>query len=832
MSVHQKKWIVPSLILLISVVLSSCSGISLDSFLPNSGSSEPSIIMVEVTFYVQIPLNTPEGEVIYLSTLDEVTGLGVNADAHPMEPAVGEANLDQGLIYKTTLTVPQHTIIKYRFTRQNQYAVIEHTQSDKQVRYRIAQADNPLEIRDVVSKWSDTTYYWPEPGRISGVIVDENSREPVPGMLVTGGGLQTFTTASGAYMLQGLPPGVHNLVVYAPDGGYQVIQQGAEVASQANTEANLSIIPRGFVDVTFLVSVPIGTPENSVHLVGNLYQLGNTYGNLPGGMNTTPYRMPKLIFAEDNRYGIILSLPVGAEIRYKYTLGDGFWNAEHTEEGKFSLRRFIVPDHPIQFTDEVTTWASGSKNSITFDLWTPDNTPPGEEIYIQFNPYGWTTPLPMIELAPNHWVFILFSPFDIISDLTYRYCREGECGIADDEATRGGSTKGRSVSPSSESQYIADTVENWAWLEEELPTINSPLPMIQPRGENFITGIEFMPGNKAASSVHFSSAIPAISSMNASWIVLTPTWTFTHQIPPVIEPNPSQDPLWLDLSKMSELAFQQDLQVGLHPQPHFPVNPDSWWDSAPLDFSWWNSWFDQYQKFAVHFADLAEKQGINMLVLGGEWISPALPGGKLANGNPSGVPADSELRWEGILAEVDSHFSGTIAWSMALPPNGNIPGYFQHIDQIHLNWSPSLVSDQSLTQDELTNLAEQSLDGEINEFWSAWLKPEDKLLILRIAYPSVSGWNSDCDPLEDETCCDFAEFTKPAPNLPNLSTDLDEQAKAYTAFLSAINNKSWISGVISWGYYAPVILHDKSISIHGKPAEDILQDWFTEFLEK
>lgn len=832
MSVHPKKRVVPILILLISVVLNSCSGISLDSFLPNSDSSETSILMVEVTFYVQIPLNTPEGEVIYLSTLDEVTGLGVNADAHPMEPAVGEANLDQGLIYKATLTVPQHSVIKYRFTRQNQYAVIEHTQSDEQVRYRIALADNPLEIRDVVSKWSYTTYYWPEPGRITGIILDENSKAPVPGMLVTGGGVQTFTTASGAFMLQGLPPGVHNLVVYAPDGSYQVIQQGAEVASQANTEANLSITPRDFVDVTFLVSVPIGTPENSVHLAGNLYQLGNTFGNLPGGMNTTPSRMPKLIFAGGNQYGIILSLPVGAEIRYKYTLGDGFWNAEHSEDGRFSLRRFIVPDHPVQFTDEVTTWKTGSKDSITFDLWTPDNTPPGEEIYIQFNPYGWTTPLPMIELAPNHWVFILFSPFDIISNLTYRYCREGECGIADDRATSGGSEEGRSISPSSESQYIADTVETWVWLEAETPTLNTPQPIIQPRGEGFITGIEFMPGTKAASSVHFSSALPAISSMNAKWILLTPTWSFTHQIPPVIEPNPSQDLLWLDLSKMSELAFQQDLQVGLHPQPHFPVSPEIWWDSAPLDFGWWNSWFDQYQKFAVHFADLAEIQGIDMLVLGGEWLSPALPGGKLANGNPSGVPADSELRWEEILTEVDSRFSGTIAWAMALPPSGEMPVYFQHIDQIHLDWTPSLQTDQSSTLDELTSQAEQSLEGEVNEFWTAWLKPEDKLLVLRIAYPSVSDWNSDCISDEDETCYNFEEFTKPAPDLPNLKIDLDEQAKAYTAFLSAINKKSWISGVISWGYYAPVILHDKSISIHGKPAEEVIQHWFTGFLER
>jgi len=830
MSVQPKKWLRLSLLLLCSVLLGSCGSISLENILPNFGPSEPALIMVEVTFYAQVPLNTPEEELIYLSTLDEVTGLGVNADAHPMEPALGEKNLDQGLIYKTTLTVPQYTIIKYRYTRQNQYAVIEHTQSDEQVRYRIAQADNPLEIRDVVSRWSDTEYIWPEPGRISGVILDEISGEPVPGMLISGGGSQTFTTASGKYMLQGLPPGVHNLVVYAPDGNYQIIQQGAEVASQANTEANLFISPRDFVDVTFLVTVPIGTPENSVRLVGNLYQLGNTFGNLPGGMNTTPHRIPKLANGGDNRYGIILSLPVGTEIRYKYTLGDGFWNAEHTEDGGFNLRRFIVPDHPFQITDEVITWKAGKKDSITFDLWTPDNTPAGEEITIQFNPYGWTTPLPMTELAPNHWVFILFSPFDIISDLSYRYCREGECGIADDLATMGESPAGRTVSPSFESQYIADTVESWAWLESESSSMIIPQPIVQPRGEQFITGIEFMPGNKAASSVHFSSAIPAIARMNAKMIVLTPTWSFTHQVPPVIEPNPNQDPLWLDLSQMSDLAFQHDLQVALHPQPHFPDTPEIWWESAPLDFGWWNSWFDQYQNFAVHFADLAEMQGIDTLVLGGDWLSPALPGGKLANGDPSGVPADSKIRWVEILEEVDAHFSGTIAWSMSLPANEHIPEYFQFIDQVHLNWSPQMSIDESSSQDDLNNQAEQSLNNEINDFWSAWMKPDDKLLILRLAYPSVSDWGADCDAEETETCQGLEVFTNPAPSLPDYELNLDNQAKIYTAYLSAINGKNWVSGIISWGYYAPVVLHDKSISIHGKPAENILQHWLTEFM--
>jgi hypothetical protein len=364
MSVPSKNRIILSLVLLCSFYLTSCGSFSLKNILPGSGGDGSVAVLVEATFYVKVPLNTPEGEIIYLSTLDEVTGLGVNAKAHPLEPALGEADPDEGLIYSVTLTVPQHSIIKYRYTRQNQYAVIEHTQADEQVRYRIALVYNPLEIKDVVSKWSDTVYYWSDSGRISGIISDAISGNPIPGMLVTAGGVQTFTTASGSYMLPGLPPGVHNLVVYAPDGSYQEIQQGAEVASQANTEANLAINARNFVDVTFLVSVPIGTPENSVRLAGNLYQLGNTFGNLPGGMNTIPSRMAKLTYAGDNRYGIILSLPVGVEIRYKYSLGDGFWNAEHEEDGIHSIQPLWMDHSPAY--DRAGTQPLGFYSLITF----------------------------------------------------------------------------------------------------------------------------------------------------------------------------------------------------------------------------------------------------------------------------------------------------------------------------------------------------------------------------------------------------------------------------------------------------------------------------------
>jgi hypothetical protein len=536
--------------------------------------------------------------------------------------------------------------------------------------------------------------------------------------------------------------------------------------------------------------------------------------------------MPRLLQADENRYGIILSLPAGEEIRYKYTLGDGFWNAEHTADGSFNIRRIIVPNHPIQINDEVATWNDGNKASITFDLWTPDNSPIGEEVTIQFNPYGWTTPLPMTEIAPNHWVFILFSPFDIISNLTYRYCREGECGIADDDATLGDSPQGRSVSPSFEPQYIADTVNSWAWFIEDLQVEPVPPPSVTARSEEFLSAIELMPGNKAASTVHIHSSISDVTNTNANWIIFTPTWTFTHQIPPVIEPNPNQDPLWFDLTSLSNEAISMGLQVGLHPQIHFPDSPEEWWLTVPLDFSWWNSWFDQYANFVIHFAETAEKQGIDMIVLGGEWLTPALPGGKLANGEPSGVPADAELRWEEILAEVDSRFSGTIAWSMSLPTSDRMPTYFQYIDQIQLNWLPQLQPDSSI--EDLQNQALDSLNGDTNDFWSSWLKPSNKILVLRIAYPSVTGWDSTCTEENQELCLSLDDFSKPAPNIPDMPIDMGHQAVIYSSLLSAVSEKNWISGIISWGYYSPVVLHDQSISIHGKPAEEILEFWFAE----
>ena len=73
-------------------------------------------------------------------------------------------------------------------------------------------------------------------------------------------------------------------------------------------------------------------------------------------------------------------------------------------------------------------------------------------------------------------------------------------------------------------------------------------------------------------------------------------------------------------------------------------------------------------------------------------------------------------------------------------------------------------------------------------------------------------------------------FSQPTPDNPAFSVDMKSQADIYQALLSAVNSRLWITGFISRGYYPPTILQDKSASIHGKPAADILWYWYPRLL--
>jgi hypothetical protein len=672
----------------------------------------------------------------------------------------------------------------------------------------------PIEVEDVVSSWADSQFNSPA-GRISGQIVDSSNHGFIPDILVAVGGQQTLTDSNGRFIIENLPAGTHNLVAYAINGAFQTVQQGARVEAGKTTQANLSLVPSIMINVNFTVSMPQNTISGApVRLVGTLYQLGDTYGDLQGGLSTVASRMPLLTPLPDGRYSLSLSLPVGADFRYKYTLGDGFWNAEHNTDGSFTVRQFIVPavPNPLQVQDTVQTWQAGSSSPILFEVSVPANTPVSDIPSIQFNPYGWTEPIPMWPLGNNKWVYQLYSPLNMLGDFSYRYCRNDQCGIADDVETQPGQS-GRLISTSLAPQDLQDTVKGWTWLQPSTPAAQVGLP-VTARPAGFWAGVEFLPVSDPSWQAWMPLAIQNVQGFQANWLVLEPSWTVSRIDPFVFSPLPGSDPLWADTQDTISRARASNLNVALFPAPNLPTDTASWWASAPRSSEWWDAWFNRYTAFSLYFADLAAESSAQSLILGGEWILPALPGGLLSDGSGSGVPADAEARWESIFTQVRQHFSGQILWAASYPGGlQSLPSFANTLDGVYVLWYAQL---NGTTVDELNTSAAQLLDNDIQPIQTE----VGVQFVIAAAYPSMNDAASAAVPLT----------TILKPGNGQGTVNLQAQADIYQALLRAVNDRAWIGGFVCRGFYPPVGLQDTSTSVHSKPAADVLWYWYPRLL--
>jgi hypothetical protein len=816
-----------SLALLLLVVLVGCNFPPLKAPSSNNPDVPPvaELQQTMVTFSVSISQPLPAGDSIYLNLLDEVTGLSFNVHKYILQA-------DNALNYKVTLPFTIGKVLKYRYSREGSAIVNEHLYNDRAVRYRLYDVEGPAMVQDAISRWTDTTYQGPT-GRIMGDVTDYSNGKPVPNLLVTAGGEQALTLADGSFLLEGLPPGTHNLVFYALDGAYHIYQQGAVVAADSTTPVSVQLNPAKLVTVIFTITVPADTPVDApLRLAGNLYQLGNTFADLSGGVSTLASRMPSLGKLVDGRYMLTLNLPAGAYIEYKYTLGDGLWSSEVTSSGAVRLRQLLIPTTTLEQIDVVDTWLSPDTKPIRFEVTVPADTPKNEGIAIQFNPgFGWLEPLPMSHIInpseASPWKFDLTGPFNHLTSLQYRYCRQEQCGVADDTATIGVNPTGRVVNPASNPATVNDTVSGWAWLSNPDEPASIQETQVSTRTNDFIAGVAFQPAYHPSWGPFLPEIINQVKSLKVNWLITSPTWTFTNNSPPILEPLPSQDMPLPELANiLNNTSRSPQFTIGLYPQVNFPVPIDQWWQSAPRDFPWWVSFFERYSNFILHHATLASN-GAEPLILGGDWLNPALPGGTLADGSPSNVPQDAEARWRSLIQQIRERYSGAIGWALSYPDGlKNPPPFLDAIDQVYIIWSAPMATQPGATVDEMQAQAGTVLDQEILPFQQATGKP----VIIAISYPSIDQSATGCIAISSGGCLSYELLAQPNPDIPELNLNLQAQANAYNAVLSAINTRSWISGYIAMGYYPPAVLQDKSTSIHGKPASGVLWYWSQKYL--
>lgn len=770
--------------------------------------------MAEVTFHALVPDDTPSNASLAVEIVDEVTGVGLNLSRFPMQAMDVRT-------YNAVATFPVGSVVRYRYVRQGAAPAQEATPLGEAVRYRMVVVQGPTLVEDRIARWSDGDYNGGT-GTLSGQALDAATGQPLPGLMVLIGGRRTFTRADGSFHLNSLAPGKHTLVVYDPTGQVQPFQQGAVIEEGLVTPATLMLNRAPLVSVTFQVHPPkdhvAGAP---IRLAGNLYTLGNTFADLAVGESTLASRMPVLQPQADGTYTLVLNLPAGTDLRYKYTLGDGFWNAERDAEGHFVIRQLIVPADNTVVHDQIVSWRSGQAAPIFFDLHVTANTPPGEAISLQLNPGLWMEPIPMWPLGADQWGYQLYGPFDVMDHFSYRFCRNAACDLAA-EATQSGQTAlGHPVEPRLVGQHLVDQVTAWQnWQGWPSPIVQ--MGEVQPRAATFVRGVSWLPSYRPGDQSTYPAALQRLAEGGASTLILSPTWTFTFAQPLNFDPQPGEDMLWPDLQATLDAAREAGLQVALYPQPRFAGGADVWWSHAPRDLAWWEAWFEAYAAFARHHALLAEQYHLPYLILGGPAVAPALPEGTLADGTPSGVPANAADRWRRILTEVQTDFSGQVWWAMPMPQEPTAtPPFVDALDGLYLHFALPL-SDHP--QADLAAMSEQAvawLDGLVLPFQVH----ADRPIWLALDYPSAEGGATGCI-TGPNGCLDPLRLTPYLAASQGLKVDLDVQATAYNALLLAVNDRDWIGGVVSDGYFPPLALQDASLSVHGKPAEQVLWAWF------
>jgi hypothetical protein len=759
-----------------------------------------------VSFQVRAPADSPAGVKVVLNILDEVTGLTLNPTSYEMK------QVDGGL-WQLQLDFPRNALIHYRYSLAS--GEIEAGADSGMVDYRTYYASGNNQVEDSIAHWTGSEFHGTT-GRIRGLVRDAVTGLAIPGLVVGTAGLRVITDTNGYYMLSGVPTGKQTLIAFDMDGGYRPFIQEAIIADGQDTPANLALSPAPRVTVSFHLYTPQAEmpPGAQIRMVGNLLMLGNTFQ--PGAASTMvePARAPLMTMLNDGTFVVSLSLPVGTHVRYKFTLGDGFWNAERDAQGRLVLRDMIVPEHDTIIENGVIAWQTNALGPVTFNAVTPAGTPSSEKVYIQFSPFQgiWMRPIPMWMIGPQQWTYTLESPLEWPGPVAYRYCRNGLCGLADDLATAGDQAVGRQFQVTNAAQTITDSVLGWSvWPDTSAAVI--PAPSASAR-TSLRFGAVFSP---ARWSPPFDSTIADLIALRAGTVFLSPQWYLGANAPlPEIRNLPElATPLYQDV--INQLAHLR--AAGIRPALSPTVGAltgltSDWWDTAPRDTAWWDSFFLSYANFLFTYADIAQQNGVEELVIARADMLQAMPG-------LPGTPTDIETRWRVLVRNVRLRYAGKLAVEFPLTDGfPAVPQFFDEIDEVLIRTSGPLTAGNN-SPEEMQAAAGALLDEKL-----AGLRALGKPIFLAPAYASLNGADAGCPRDSMGSCLTVSSILSGTNLALTLAPDFDAQTRAYQALLLAAAERDWISGFFAWGYYAPAALRDGSPSIHGKPVELYLAGMF------
>jgi hypothetical protein len=296
-------------------------------------------------------------------------------------------------------------------------------------------------------------------------------------------------------------------------------------------------------------------------------------------------------------------------------------------------------------------------------------------------------------------------------------------------------------------------------------------------------------------SFNATSQLELVPGLGADWVAIIVVLYQDNALSTTQYSDPARTSSDQSLAYVIGMAHSVGLKVLLKPHLNVLDGTDHQ-DIQPYDV---NAWFQSWDQNMVHYAQLAAQNNVEMFWIGGELDSMD---GYASNWRQ--IVSDVRAVYSGPLVYGSSqrmeHFT-TITWWDAVDYAG-IDAYFPLATQTH---TPTL--------------------SDLNASWTKWITVLDTwqrsvgkpVIFTEIGYNNVVGANQN-----------------PAMNAQKIAAlpiDSDLQALLYTALFENFFTVPWLRGVFIWFWPSRTNQqgsNDKGFSPQGKPAQDVLTQWYNQ----
>ena len=299
------------------------------------------------------------------------------------------------------------------------------------------------------------------------------------------------------------------------------------------------------------------------------------------------------------------------------------------------------------------------------------------------------------------------------------------------------------------------------------------------------------------SSAAGSDSEDALAATGTPWAGVLVTWYQADAHATTIAPQ-SYSPTDNDvISAITEL-HSKGVKVML--KPHVDALDGSWRGTfQPSDV---NAWFASFTNFIVHWAQLAQAQGVELLCFGTEYTM--LTG------------ASNLARWTSVINTIRSNYSGPLTYAANATFGGDeftSVAFWNQVDVIGLDAYFPLTNHNDPTLAELVQAWSNNRNGEnivaaVENFAGA--HPGQPVIFTEIGYRSLAGANSapwdwsvsgTADPMEQQLC-------------------YEALYEVWSQHGSAMTGNFW------WAWPVPVPgAADTDYNPRSKPAQTVLENW-------